>query len=181
MTARLQIPRTLFVALFTATIVLLVVLLTVKLPDSGPQSPMLPPVLALVSLGVLAVSFVLPARQLAMGLAGSNLAITEEPDPGASEVIPYRDAPKRRVFADPQRAVARAFGLYVPKFILEMALSEAVALFGFVVGYLGHPPIMFLPFFALSWLAMAARFPTLGKVIGPLERAFDARLPLDGL
>ena len=174
-------PRILFVALCTSTIVLLVVVFTAAPPDSGPQSPTLLPMLAVVSLAVLVMSFILPARQQAVGLAGSKLAVTEEPDPGASEVIPYRDAPKRQVFADPKQALKRAFGLYVPRFILEMALSEAVAVFGFVLGFLGYPPVMFLPFFGLSWLAMAARFPTPGKVIGPLERAFGARLPVEGL
>lgn len=181
MQARLRTPRILFGAMFGATVMFLVVLFVVERPESRPLDPMFPPMFAVVALAVLATSFILPAKQLAVAFKSRDLPVAEEADPEASDVIPYRDAPKRRVFANPKQAAARAFALYNTRFILEMALSESVALFGFVLGFLGHPLVVFLPFFVVSWVAMALRFPTPKKIFGPLERAFDARLPLDQL
>jgi len=176
MQQRLMTARILWGALFASTVMFLVVLQVAKNPHPEPI-PLMAPMLGLVALGIAVVSFLLPSYQLKTVLTRSNVVVTEEADPTASGIIPYRDAPKRRVFAKPEQALATAFMAYQTPLILGCALSESIALFGFVLGYLGHPPLVYLPFFVLAWGLLAVRFPTLARVRRPLEKAKDAVFP----
>jgi hypothetical protein len=67
--------------------------------------------------------------------------------------------------------------LYQTTFILKMAMAEAVALFGFVLHFVGFPLAYALPFFVVCWALMIARFPTLEKAIAPLEQATGVHIP----
>lgn len=173
---RLLTPRILWGALLASTVLFLVVLLLQPHAPSQPM-PILPPALGVMALGLAVFSFVLPMQQQRATLQRAKVEVTDAPDPNASGIIPYRDAPKRRVFADPAAAETAAFVAYQTPLILGCALSEAIATFGFVLGFLGHPPAVFLPFFVLSWILIAVRFPTLARVRGPLERAKGAVFP----
>jgi len=51
-------------------------------------------------------------------------------------------------------------GGYLTMLILALALAESVAIFGLVLGFLGAPAIVVVPFFALTWILMIVRFPT---------------------
>lgn len=168
--------RILWGALLASTVMFLVVLLFVPNEHPNPM-PILPPAFGVMALGMAVLSFALPSQQQKSALTRASVAVTEEADPNASGIIPYRDAPKRRVFADPKAAETTAFVAYQTPFILGCALSESIALFGFVIGFLGHPAPFFMPFFALSWLLLAVRFPTLARVRAPLERAKSAVFP----
>ena len=49
---------------------------------------------------------------------------------------------------------------YLTTLILALALAESVAIFGLVLGFLGAPARVVVPFFAVAWVLMFARFPT---------------------
>jgi|GEM_PF-6865030 len=49
---------------------------------------------------------------------------------------------------------------YVTSSILAMALAEAVATYGVVLGFKGAPQSVVLPFFVGAWILMLIRFPT---------------------
>lgn len=173
---RLVTARILWGALLTSTVLVLVVLFMVPREPVAPM-PILAPALGVVAIGLGIFSFVLPMQQRQRVLRDAKVGLTEAPDPNPSSVIPYRDAPKRLVFADPKAAETTAFASYQVALIVGCALCEAIALFGFMLGFLGHPPAVFLPFFVASWGLMAARFPTMARVRGPLEKAKGAVFP----
>jgi len=47
----------------------------------------------------------------------------------------------------------------VTELIVTLALAESVAIFGLVLGFLGAPARVVVPFFAASWALMLLRFP----------------------
>jgi F0F1-type ATP synthase membrane subunit c/vacuolar-type H+-ATPase subunit K len=47
----------------------------------------------------------------------------------------------------------------VTELIVILALAESVAIFGLVLGFLGAPARVVVPFFAVSWFLMLLRFP----------------------
>ncbi|MGB5696159.1 MAG: hypothetical protein WBM46_10935 [Polyangiales bacterium] len=53
---------------------------------------------------------------------------------------------------------------YLTSFILAMALAEAVAIYGMVLGFKGAPSSVVLPFFVGAWILMLIRFPTEAKL-----------------
>ncbi len=55
-------------------------------------------------------------------------------------------------------------GGYLTSLIVALALAESVAIFGLVLGFLGAPPMVVVPFFAVAWLLMVIRFPTKERV-----------------
>jgi len=179
--SRLKTIRILWGSLMASVCMIFGVVFVAKNPNPQPLEPLMAPAFALVALSVAGVSFFLPANMKKTAFKNMKLPLEEVADTGASDVLPYRDAPKRRVFANPKEAARRAFMIYQTSTILECALSEAVGLFGFVLGFLGFPLLVFVPFFAVSLILMALRFPTAAKAFGPLERHFDAKLPLDQL
>ncbi len=139
---------------------------------------MMLPALALVSLSVAVMSFALPKRLHLQAVANLSLEVVDQADPNASDVIPYRDAPTRRVVKSPLEAAQKAFGTYQVSLILGCALSESVALFGLVLGFAVFPLQTVLPFFIASWALLLARFPTMPRVIAPVEAHLKAKIPL---
>jgi len=55
-------------------------------------------------------------------------------------------------------------GGYLTSLIVALALAESVAIFGLVLGFLGAPPMVVVPFFAVAWILMIIRFPTKERV-----------------
>jgi hypothetical protein len=53
---------------------------------------------------------------------------------------------------------------YLVGLILALALAESVCILGFVLGFLGAPPTVVMPFFFVTWALMVARFPTQSKI-----------------
>jgi hypothetical protein len=174
---RLQVPRILWFAIFGSTLIFIVLRFVIPM-EPVKAEPMMLPLLGLCALSSLVMSFFLPARLGNQARRAQKLEIVESADPNAtSDVIPGSAGPKRRVFADPKKAIGAAFMTYQSPFILGMALSESVALSGLVLWFLGFGLAEGLPFFVLAWISMALRFPTLDKVIVPFERAHDAVIP----
>ncbi len=57
-----------------------------------------------------------------------------------------------------------ANGGYLTTLIVALALAESVAIFGLVLGFLGAPSMVVVPFFAVAWILMVIRFPTKERV-----------------
>ncbi|MDH3654114.1 MAG: hypothetical protein OEN21_07595 [Myxococcales bacterium] len=55
-------------------------------------------------------------------------------------------------------------GGYLTTLIVALALAESVAIFGLVLGFLGAPATVVVPFFAVAWILMMVRFPTKERV-----------------
>ena len=58
------------------------------------------------------------------------------------------------------RFVRRSAGAYLVALILALALAESVCILGLVLGFLGAPPVVVMPFFVVTWVLMIIRFPT---------------------
>lgn len=59
---------------------------------------------------------------------------------------------------------ARAAVPYLVALILALALAETVCILGLVLGFLGAPPSVVMPFFVVTWILMIVRFPTKEKL-----------------
>lgn len=170
-------PRILWGALITSTFVYLYVL-QVAAPEDADPEPMMLPALGVAALVAGVLSVFLPAYLHGRGAMAAELEVEEVPDPDAS--VMFRDqTPTVRRFAKPDAVVSKGMALYMTPLILGMALGEAVAIFGFVLGVLGFELPMILPFFVASWVLMGLRFPRWSSVLGPLERAQKARFVPD--
>ena len=55
-------------------------------------------------------------------------------------------------------------GPYLVALILALALAESVCILGLVLGFLGAPPTVVMPFFVVTWILMLVRFPTKEKL-----------------
>jgi len=171
----LQVPRILWFAITFSTVVFVGLLLfAAPQPAGPPQQFFLVPALAMAALTTIAVSFVLPAKTFQTAVANSRVEITEVADQSSSDVLPYRDAPRRRVFAKPADARRRAVVIFQTPFILKLALTESVALHGFALGWLGFPVAAWAPFFAVAWVLFALHFPTDHAVFGRFAQAKGA-------
>jgi len=136
--------------------------------------PILLPALAVVAVGVLVASFVVPRMLLRNAFKRAAFEVEEVVD---DEPQLFRRAPKTtRVFNDPGEVLRRATMMSMPSLILGSALGEAVILFGLVLGWLGLEPLNMAPFFVLGWVAIAVHFPSKARVAQALEKITGARL-----
>lgn len=169
MAPQLKTMRVIWAAMFIATFAYLFVATQVPHP-AQPEQPILLPALAAVALLVAVMSVVFPAMQLKKGLQALNLPLAERQDMNAERM--FRDLPPvTRGLADPTGALRKAWPLYHVSFILSVALSEAVALFGFVLLFLGFPWFPAILFFATSWVLIAYHFPTESRLMRAVESA----------
>lgn len=80
-----------------------------------------------------------------------------------------------RSFTDPAAAETKAFAVFNTRLILELAFAEAIANFGFVLGFLGLGVVRVLPFFFVALVLQLLRFPTRNGVLSAFEEATGAR------
>jgi len=66
---------------------------------------------------------------------------------------------------------------YATPFILGLALTEATALFGFVLGFLGFAAPFFVPLFVLAWIGFLLRFPMPNRPVGVLGPTYPPPEP----
>lgn len=159
-------------ALFASTFVYLLVLFLVPHPTT-PEEPMMLYAIAAAAFMSAVMSIVMSRRFFQMALSRRRLEVREEPD---TSQVQYRDQiPMRRLFADPEAARRVAVTLHRVPFILGMALAESVAIFGFVLGFLGFPLPQFVPFFGVCWALMLFHFPRLGAIERAVETANRAK------
>jgi hypothetical protein len=170
----MRVVRILWAALFASTATFIVVLFLVPVADE-PAPPILLPIFAALAISLAVISVLFPRYAHRLALLRGEFPVEEVDDPDAIGMF-RASAPKKRIFAEPERTRERAFFCYQTPFILGMALSEAIAMFGFVLGFLGFPLPHVLPFWAVAWILFAWRFPTERKVFEPLETSYKAKL-----
>jgi hypothetical protein len=69
-------------------------------------------------------------------------------------------AKKHKIGRDPsEEQILRLMPTAQTGLILGLALCEAISLLGFILGFLGAPPMHFAPFFAAGLLLALPRFP----------------------
>lgn len=170
--------RILWFALLAACFLYVVIAYVfLKTPPALQPNPMMPPVFGFVSLTIAVTSFLLPRWLYQQAARAVDVKTEEEVAPSAFPER-YRDAmPKRVMFSDPKAAMGKAFACFMTPFILSLALSEAIALFGFVLAQIGNPRPFTAPFFVAGAILIAIRFPTQSAILGMFERARGASFP----
>ena len=170
--------RILWVAFLVAAVAYLPLGLVVRsaaAPPSAPE-PLVAIALAAAAFIDAVLSFVLPAQIFRNAVRARGLAVAEEIDPAAMPGA-YRDqAAKRRVLKEPAKVELAAAAVGLTTFIMEGAMREAVVLFGFVLLFLGHAPVIWGPFFAVGWILLALAWPSPRAWLRRVERVYDARL-----
>lgn len=168
----LNTPRILWAALLFSQVLYFGLLAAPGLLErpTTPAEPALFWPIALVAVVVAVTSWVLPAVFWRNAFRGSA-PLDTQPLEGGAQSAAYRAEMSARGFVDPQKALTLALQRGFTPFILGVALNESVALFGFVLGFLGHSLLTVLPFFLTAWLMMLPRFPTERMFLRPLARA----------
>lgn len=163
--------RIMWASLMFSVCILLVVVFIVP-PEPGALPPLALPLFALVALSTAVLSFVIPKRSYAAAAKSVEIPVAPSQDSGGMPAGMFQGAgPARKLPAHPDEARRRATVLFQTQFILSLALSEAVALFGFMLGHLGFSLVQFVPFFAVSLALMALRFPTEERIVAMFEAA----------
>lgn len=174
-------PMQTFVILYTAliagTFVYLGLLLSGLLVVTPAEDSTLALGMGVSAIGVLAASWFIPRSVHLAGMQGLELEIEEVPDPNGS-VMFREQTPMVRSFADPAHADREARRVYFTPFILRLAFSEALAIFGFTLGLLGYALPVVLPFFLASWISFALSAPRPSRWRAPLSAQFDAHLDI---
>lgn len=127
------------------------------------------------ALSVAVASMLLPARIYERNVRALSLRVTETPL--ATPTTDYRTGGSERTFQDPDARV-RIYGAFQPAMIVGLALAESISSVGVAVA-LGRlaPSWMALPFFAVSWILLAIRFPRAGSIEEMATRVYGARFP----
>jgi len=135
MTGPLGLPRVLWAALFASTLIYILVL-ELMTPEAVSDWQAL----------------VLP-----FAFAGATTA-------GASLLAPRFIRARRPRGEAGQPPSSQTAGPYLVALILALALAESVSILGLVLGFLGAPPTVVVPFFVVTWILMLVRFPTKEKL-----------------
>ena len=167
--------RVLWMSLVISTLLYLALLAKLHpAPQAVPAVEIL--VIAIAAATTGALSLFLPSRQLIAALRRLELRVVDQI---GEPVGSFREsAPVRRVVADAEAAVRAAMPAYQTSLILGMALAEAVALFGFALGFLGQPAQVVAPFFVVCWALMATKFPRLVRITRAIETSTRAECRL---
>jgi hypothetical protein len=152
-----------------------VLVLVLARPEATvPPTPELPYIFGAAALAVAAVSWFLPAHLLDLKIRATTLERRTEVAQG--ETMFRHAAPTHEVFTVPfETAFTRVLPGYQTAHILALALSEAILIFGLVIGFLGFELVIAAPFFALGWLLILVRFPRDAPVRKRIEAFHGAR------
>jgi hypothetical protein len=176
MAQRLQTVRILWAALFGSSLLFLMMVTSHIVHDEEGHGvpPHLPELLGALAVGIAIVSIVLPAKNFDAMLRTLDVKFENEV---GEPIGSFREsAPTTRLIAEPHKTVLAAFARYQTPFIIGMALSESICLFGFMLGFMGAPPYAYAPFFALGLGLMVWRFPRLVTITSALERVKQAQI-----
>ncbi len=150
-------------------------------PPPAPPAPIMLPLFGFVAFSSAVLSFVIPRLGYRKAAQNARVPTVSEVDSSGVPAGMFRDAPTMRSTAqDPVQAKAAAYRVFQTAFILSLALSESVGLFGIVSRALGFPMSAALPFMAVSALLIAVRFPTEERVISMFEQATGIQLKPTG-
>jgi len=168
--------RVLWLAISMSIAVFLVVLALAAPPGPSQAAPVMAPVLVGVAVLLAVMSVVLPRTLHWAAVSSVELPVITEADPEGFGSFYREAAPTRNIIADREAAHQAAVKCFQPAYIIGLALSEAIALLGFVLGFLGFAPWIWLPFFAVGFVLVAIRFPTERKIVAPLEAALGVKI-----
>jgi len=166
--------RILWLSLLASTFVYLGVMFFAVQPPLEPPDQMMALALAMAGLSTAAVSLVMPRIMLKGSLSQMQLPTREVADPNASLVM-REQAPKLLVYEDLKAARGAVAAKFFTPFILGMAMSEAVVIYGLVLGFLGFAPTITLPFFVVGWALMLTRFPREDAILRQAEEITGVR------
>jgi hypothetical protein len=173
----LTTPRILWLALLASQVIYVVLLVVpglLSLPEEPADPSMLPLLIGIAGADAIG-SFVLPAFLRRKAAAAAAIPIADVPDPDAP--TGFRGvAPTIRTYVNRSAARRTAIQIGFAPFIIALALSEAITVMGFLLGFLGFPPLAWAPFFAVGMALTAARFPTERMFFAPIERHTGVRL-----
>ena len=172
----LQTSRILWAAILFSSVLFLIPLVFLGRTTAEAPEPIMLPVLASVAVMAAVMSRVVPPLLQRQAFASAQVRIEQQADPNSALALYRGAAPTRKVFGDREGARMVAMRVQQTTSILGLALSEAVALFGFALGFLGFELWQVLPFFVVSWVLILTLFPTERGAIRALERHFDATL-----
>lgn len=168
----------LWAALCLAPLQFLFVLLVARPEDAVPPSPVMPYVFAALAVGMAVFGTVLPARMVDRFIRAKQIETRVEVS--SEETLFRHAAPTRRVFVEPFAAVMpRVIQGYQTALIVSLAGSEAIVVFGFLLGFLGFDLTVAAPFFAVGWLLMVVRFPRAAALRARIEKIRGATFITD--
>jgi len=136
------------------------------------ENPMMLPMMGFVAMSVAVMSVVFPNFMWKSTLKTAQIPSHEQEDPDS----PAGFRKTIRVASNPGQLIARLRAGYQTKTILGCALGESVALFGFVLGFLGLPIVMTLPFFLVSMGLILSHFPSEAKMLKTAEGILEMRI-----
>ncbi len=172
---RMRVPWILWAAMLMSTGVYLLVLAVAQRAEAPPDR-LMAILLNVVALGIAVSSVAVPLLLWRVARATLEPGVDEVPDHDAEPGL-FRDAvPTKRVIPEGRELVAEALTKVFTPFVLSLALSEAVCIFGFLVAFLGHPPLLWVPLYALGVVLLLLRAPKLSRLVRNLEAHFDAEL-----
>lgn len=181
----LRVPRILWAALIMSCVIYGGLIASGLLSQGRGEPIVLDPTMALVfatsALGAAVTSFLLPASILRQALANAAPSVTIEERADTDATTLFRDAaPRVRSIASPAEARAIFAGRFFTSFILSLALSEAVAVFGLAGHVAGFLPIpVALTFVGAAIVLQALRFPSAARCVAVTERAWNAKWPTE--
>jgi len=166
--------RILWMALLASHLLLYFVVAAHMLHEEAPpMPPHLAELLAAISLGVVVIAIVLPAKAIDQGLRNLDVETTNEV---GEAVGSFREsAAVTKVVANPERAVLAALPRFQTPMIIGLALAESVSLFGFLLGLFGAPAWTWAPFFGVGIALTVIKFPRLSAITRAIERVKGAR------
>ncbi|MEO0322866.1 MAG: hypothetical protein AAF447_07905 [Myxococcota bacterium] len=172
---RLRVNWILWAAMLASTALYLVMLGVVKGPDTPPDR-FLALVVNAVGLAVAAASVAVPTLLWNTARRTLRPVIEEVPDHEAEAGL-FRDAvPTKRVITQGAALLSEALTRAHAPLIVAIAMSDAVSILGFVLAFLGHPPLHWVPLYVLGVLLLLLRAPLLKRLVRNLEAHFDAEL-----
>lgn len=174
---RLRTIRVLWFPLFSSNFVFLALIAFgphAQHPD--PAVRLYPPIFGALAAGIALLAVALPARAFAGSLRAMKVRVEED----AGEALGgFRQAALvRRRIADPDQTLLDALMRFQSAFLVGMALSEGVSLFGLVLAFVGLPAADWAGFFVVGVGLMLSKFPRLATVVRALERTSGASLML---
>ncbi len=172
--ARLMVPRILWLSMLTSIVFYGGILFSGAVPPP-PETPAIPlPMLLAIALSCAVASFLVPVFLHRSALAKVEFEVDELPLQEAPTGYRTAGTSYRRLSPSVYDSAMR---LYSAPFIVSLALSEAVALFGFIGAYTGQPIPYCLPFLGVGALLIAVRFPTWRAALAPIEKQTSAVAP----
>ena len=165
MNQRLMMPRIITGAIMMSVLIYGVVLMSISQEWTEPPDDqgILPTALTAISIGMLPMIAVL--RKVSLG----SLALIAPPVARSTEEVSE---------AALDAALSKATGRYTTGTIIGLALSESIAIYGFMIAFLTHELAAYVPNALIALTMMAVQFPReagLLNLLGEPERAALAR------